>query len=87
MFKGRRPIQEKGHSTMRSSSSSSHPRRMLCKCGEEVLLLTSSTVTNPGKTFWRVVRAAISFAGARKKKCKKLEIMRSKDALTWRLQI
>ncbi|KAJ1437345.1 Zinc finger, GRF-type [Sesbania bispinosa] len=41
---------------MRSSSSSSHPRRMLCKCGEEVLLLTSTTVANPGKTFWRFPR-------------------------------
>ncbi|KAJ1413096.1 hypothetical protein SESBI_19855 [Sesbania bispinosa] len=34
-----------------------------------------------------VVRAAISFAGARKKKCKRLEMMRSRNALTWRLQI
>ncbi|KAJ1437298.1 Zinc finger, GRF-type [Sesbania bispinosa] len=45
---------------MRSSSSSSHPRRMLCKCGEEVLLLTSTTVANPGKTFWRCPRWNIS---------------------------
>ncbi|KAJ1398799.1 Zinc finger, GRF-type [Sesbania bispinosa] len=54
MLKGGRSRQEKNHSTMKSSSSySSHPRRMVCKCGEEVLLLKSSTLTNLGKTFWR----------------------------------
>ncbi|KAJ1407964.1 hypothetical protein SESBI_23998, partial [Sesbania bispinosa] len=51
MLKGQRSRQEKKHSTMKSSSSFSHSRCMVCKCGEEVLLLTSSTLTNPRKTF------------------------------------
>ncbi|KAJ1378985.1 hypothetical protein SESBI_47303 [Sesbania bispinosa] len=90
MLKGRRSGQEKKHLTMRSSSS--HPWSMLCKCGEEVLPLTSSTLTNPGKTFWRcpigtVVKVAISFVGARKKTCKSLEMMRARNAMSWRLQI
>ncbi|KAJ1377504.1 hypothetical protein SESBI_48833 [Sesbania bispinosa] len=37
---------------MKSSlSSSSHRPRMTCNCGEEVLLLMSSTKANPGKSF------------------------------------
>ncbi|KAJ1405490.1 hypothetical protein SESBI_25844 [Sesbania bispinosa] len=51
-MKGRRSGQETYTNAMKSSSSSSsHSRRMTCKCGEEVLLLKSSTKTNPGKTF------------------------------------
>ncbi|KAJ1418612.1 hypothetical protein SESBI_15784 [Sesbania bispinosa] len=75
---------------MRSSSSSSHRVECYASVGRG-LLLTSSTVTNLGQMFrrcpnWnRVVRAAISFAGARKQKCKRLEMMRSRNALTWRL--
>lgn len=48
----------RSHPTKRASScksfaSSSYPRCRLCKCGEELLLLTSKTATNPGRVFWR----------------------------------
>ncbi|KAJ1377118.1 Zinc finger, GRF-type, partial [Sesbania bispinosa] len=38
--------------TSRSSSSLSRPRKS-CRCGEQLLLLTSKTSNNPGRPFWR----------------------------------
>ncbi|KAJ1387956.1 Zinc finger, GRF-type [Sesbania bispinosa] len=35
------------------SSSSFCSRRNVCHCGEDVVLMTSKTVSNPGKKFWR----------------------------------
>ncbi|KAJ1389044.1 Zinc finger, GRF-type [Sesbania bispinosa] len=37
----------------KSSSSSSIARRHYCACGEEVTLLKSNSVRNPGRIFWR----------------------------------
>ncbi|KAJ1433872.1 Zinc finger, GRF-type [Sesbania bispinosa] len=37
-----------------SKTSSSFPsRRTLCDCGEDLVLMTSNIVSNPGKKFWR----------------------------------
>ncbi|KAJ1402365.1 Zinc finger, GRF-type [Sesbania bispinosa] len=35
------------------ASSSFCSRRNVCRCGEDVLLMTSNTESNPGKKFWR----------------------------------
>ncbi|KAJ1411648.1 subunit RSC8 of RSC chromatin remodeling complex [Sesbania bispinosa] len=86
MLKGGRSGQEKNHSIMKSpSSSSSHPRRMVCKCGEEVLLLKSSTFTVV--FFYRVAIVATSFVGVMKKTWSNLEMMRLRDGMSERLQI
>ena len=37
----------------RQSSSSSVHRPITCKCGEDVVLLTSHSKSNPGRKFWR----------------------------------
>ncbi|KAJ1434577.1 Zinc finger, GRF-type [Sesbania bispinosa] len=36
-----------------SSTSSSYPRFRRCRCGEKMILLTSKSLRNPGKNFWR----------------------------------
>ncbi|KAJ1440930.1 Zinc finger, GRF-type [Sesbania bispinosa] len=88
MLKGRRSEQEKRTNVMKSSSSSSsHSRRMICKCGEEVLLLKSSTKTNPRKTFWRCPNWKSSgscnfFTGVMKKTCINLEMRRVRHGLS-----
>ncbi|KAJ1406255.1 hypothetical protein SESBI_25174 [Sesbania bispinosa] len=65
MFRGPRSEQDKRTNAMKSSSSSasSHSKRMMCKCGDEVMLLKSSTKANPGKTFWRAVEVVVFFTG------------------------
>ncbi|KAJ1375566.1 Zinc finger, GRF-type [Sesbania bispinosa] len=40
-------------SASKTSSSSFPSRRTLCDCGEDLVLMTSKTVRNPGKKFWR----------------------------------
>ncbi|KAJ1443674.1 hypothetical protein SESBI_00268 [Sesbania bispinosa] len=35
------------------SSSSFCSRRNVCDCGDDVVLMTLKTVSNPGKKFWR----------------------------------
>ncbi|KAJ1377464.1 Zinc finger, GRF-type [Sesbania bispinosa] len=44
---------DKRSATCKSSSSSSTARRSYCACGEEVTLLKSNSVRNPGRMFWR----------------------------------
>ncbi|KAJ1434384.1 Zinc finger, GRF-type [Sesbania bispinosa] len=50
--KGIDNVREKRSASCRSSSSSSIARRMLFSCGEEVALLKSKSVNNPGRIFW-----------------------------------
>ncbi|KAJ1379354.1 Zinc finger, GRF-type [Sesbania bispinosa] len=40
-------------SASKISSSSFPSRRTLYDCGEDLVLMTSKTVRNPGKKFWR----------------------------------
>ncbi|KAJ1397535.1 hypothetical protein SESBI_31783 [Sesbania bispinosa] len=49
--KGIDNVREKRSGSCRSSSSSSIARRMLCSCGEEVVLLKSKSVNNLGRMF------------------------------------
>ncbi|KAJ1381234.1 Zinc finger, GRF-type [Sesbania bispinosa] len=44
---------EQRYSASKSSSSSSISRRLFCACGDNLLLLKSSSQSNPGRMFWR----------------------------------
>ncbi|KAJ1413013.1 Zinc finger, GRF-type [Sesbania bispinosa] len=44
---------EQRYSASKSSSSSSISRRLFCACGDELLLMKSESVRNPGRMFWR----------------------------------
>ncbi|KAJ1418266.1 Zinc finger, GRF-type [Sesbania bispinosa] len=52
-IKGSKSYSSKRGTTSWSFASSSHPVPRLCKCGEQLLLLTSKTSNNPGRVFWR----------------------------------
>ncbi|KAJ1384465.1 Zinc finger, GRF-type [Sesbania bispinosa] len=43
---------KKGSASKTSSSSFQSPHT-LCDCGDDLILMTSKTVSNPGKKFWR----------------------------------
>ncbi|KAJ1425370.1 Zinc finger, GRF-type [Sesbania bispinosa] len=51
-MKGANSFSGKRQTASRSSSSSSHPVRA-CRCGEQLLMLTSKTSNNLGRAFWR----------------------------------
>ncbi|KAJ1422248.1 Zinc finger, GRF-type [Sesbania bispinosa] len=55
---GRRKMQRTSGTRGRPSASmscgsSSQSRSRTCNCGDELLLLTSKTASNPGRVFWR----------------------------------
>ncbi|KAJ1418595.1 Zinc finger, GRF-type [Sesbania bispinosa] len=50
---GSRSLPTTRPSSSKSSASSSHSKAKTCKCGYELLLLTSNTSKNPGRVFWR----------------------------------
>ncbi|KAJ1437339.1 hypothetical protein SESBI_03666 [Sesbania bispinosa] len=59
---GSRSLPTTRPSCSNSSASSSHCRAKTCNCGDELLLLTSKTSSNPGRVFWRCRNWGVSMA-------------------------